>query len=308
MILKLIIVFYEAVFLQYIGIDVEIDEVLSVEIPSFHGEKRILDFLCKLKDGSLFNVEFQFPKADPEDKLRFFGYNIASQIRHSAIAETMIINFTSRKSGHFEEIIIGKCKKFMPMQFFLGDIDFDKILENIIKKCEQNIKLTGHDEISLMLMCLVKNCTDRFEKLYKITKILKHEDLFDKTKINVIKRVIEIEIDSFLTDDEKRIIKKQLGEVKMTQEESKTFKVIVDQSNDKYIIEIREKGRIEGIIEGRIEGEKRGIIKGEKRGIIKGEENIIRDLLGTMTPEEISQKTRYSLETINQIRENFLTI
>ena len=80
--------------------------------------------------------------------------------------------------------------------------------------------------------------------------------------------------------------------------EEKAF-IIIDPSTDEYTIKIKEKARKEG--------RKKGMEEGMKEGIKKGEENIIKQLLKTMTPKEISQKTRYSLETINQIHKNHPT-
>ena len=296
-IMKIIITAYGAQFLNYFGIDVEIDEILSVEIPSLSGKKRILDFLCRLKDGSLLHIEFQFPKAYPQDKKRFFKYNITAELRYEGTTETIIINFTDSTPKDRIAIKIGESKKFLPKQFFIGDTDFNKILEKLIKKCEDNIKLTSNEEIGLMLMCLAVNCNNHFEKLKRITKLLQHENLFDKTKIGIIKIVIEIEIGKFITDDaERNRLIKKLGEIKMTEKEQKKFEYIIRQSNEKYTIEIKEEGRKEGVKEGRKEGKKEGI------------EEVLYRLLKIMTPEEITQKLEYPPETIKQAYENYKTI
>lgn len=63
-ILKIIIAVYGTVFLSFMGIDGEIEEVLSVEITTLAGTKLYSDFLCSLKDGTLCHIEFQYPHAE----------------------------------------------------------------------------------------------------------------------------------------------------------------------------------------------------------------------------------------------------
>ena len=62
----------------------------------------------------------------------------------------------------------------------------------------------------------------------------------------------------------------------------------------------REKeGRIEGKKEGRIEGKKEGRIEGKKEGKIE----IIKELLKSMTPKEIAEKTNIPITEIQKIAE-----
>lgn len=75
-ILKLIVLIYGSVFLNYIGIEGDIKEILNVEFTTVTGEKLFLDFLCKMSDNTLRHIEFQFPKEDPRDLNRFFKYNV----------------------------------------------------------------------------------------------------------------------------------------------------------------------------------------------------------------------------------------
>ena len=178
------------------------------------------------------------------------------------------------------------------MQIFLGDIPFTEIMEKIIKKCENNIKLSSNDEISLLLMSLVTTCTDKYNILKKVTKILKHEDLFDSTRISMFKKIIEIEIRNFLKPNESDELMKKLGDVKMSLKENEQIGLIIEESNTKYIVEVEE----------------RGIKKGEENGIKKGREEIILKLLKNNTPEEISQELDSPIETINKIQQKQIII
>ena len=186
------------------------------------------------------------------------------------------------------------------MQIFLGDIPFTEIMEKIIKKCENNIKLSSNDEISLLLMSLVTTCTDKYNILKKVTKILKHEDLFDSTRISMFKKIIEIEIRNFLKPNESDELMKKLGDVKMSLKENEQIGLIIEESNTKYIAEVEERG----IKKGREEGREEGIKKGRE----ERDEEIILKLLKIRTPIEISQELDYPIETINKIQQKQIII
>lgn len=153
-ILKIILLTYDIEFLKYIGVNQSIVEILKTEMTSLTGKTRIMDFLCKLEDGTLCNIEFQFPVARSNDLKRFFDYNIIAQIRNDSLTETVIINFTTSTSGE-KQTKIGMTKSFHPIQIYLGDINYDERLEKINNKEQTNQKLTSGEEIDLMLMCLV---------------------------------------------------------------------------------------------------------------------------------------------------------
>ena len=115
-IMKIIILTYDMEFLKYIGMEQPIVEILKTEMTSLNGKTRVLDFLCKLEDDTLCNIEFQFPVARLDDLKRFFDYNIISQIRNDSLTETIIINFTTSTSGE-KQTKIGITKSFHPNIF-----------------------------------------------------------------------------------------------------------------------------------------------------------------------------------------------
>lgn len=88
-ILKIIITVYLSEFLEYIGIDKEIEEVLKTEITTISGRTVYLDFLCKTNDGKLYNIEFQLKSPKVDDLTRFYDYNIIANVRYDKITETV---------------------------------------------------------------------------------------------------------------------------------------------------------------------------------------------------------------------------
>ena len=201
-ILKIIIIVYGVVFLNYIGVEKNIKKILKTEFITLNGEKLYLDFLCLIDDGTLCHVEFQFPKARPIDLDRFFNYNIVAEVKHGLLTETIVINFTSKSDIKTRKI--GDSKSFHPKQVFLGDIDFDGYWQKINIKAESNLKLDGLEEITLMLTCLVPECENKEKILGKICKLLKNKELFDESKFEYIQAIISLELDNLISKKTKR--------------------------------------------------------------------------------------------------------
>ena len=124
-ILKMIIALYLGHFLKYIGEERGIEEVLDAHQVTLNGKSRHLDFLCRLTDGTLCHVEFEFPVAYSHDLERFYWYNITAEVRYGEFAETIVFNFTTNSKGD-KKITINNTKDFYPKTFYLGDIDFEK--------------------------------------------------------------------------------------------------------------------------------------------------------------------------------------
>lgn len=274
-VLKLIMLVYGIDFLKYICIEQEVEEVLKTEFTKFDGSKIHLDFLCRLKDRTLCNIEFQFPKAYPKDLDRFFDYNITAQVTLGSLTETVIINFTTSSEENIYSI--GKTKCFRPTQIYLGDIDYDTRLENINKKCASNIKLTSFEEIDLMLITLMPKYKDKAHLFQNICKILKKEYLFDETKLDFIKDIIMLEITRFLSKEEI----KDLGvDVKMTPEQREIVLQAISEMGSRM----------------RYEAKQEGIKEGEKRV-----RDIARKLKEGHDFEFISNLTGLSIEEIEQL-------
>ena len=293
-ILKIIIMAYLAEFLSYIGEKRKIVEILKTEITTLNGKTRYLDFLCRLEDDTLCNIEFQFPIAHPKDLTRFFDYNIVAQIRFEKIADTIIFNFGIGNKA-LKEITIGNSKDFHPKNFYLGDIDFEYelekiniklglgLLEKLINNNKININLTYREELHLLLMSLTPKYDDKKKLLKSIVGLLKNEELFHKEKIEVIRSVIQLEIENLLTCDEQKEFE---GAIKMTTDSEKIIKQAVEEVNKKYEQIALDEAKEEGIKEGK------------EKGIKEGKEEVAKNLKGIHTPEEISKITGLSLKTI----------
>lgn len=276
-ILKLILIEYADEFLLYIGVDKAMKKILHTEITTKKGRTLYLDFLCELKDGTLLNIEFQITGPDGYDLDRFHDYNIHTQTLYDTICETIVISFKTSKSGQ-KTRRIGKTKSIHPIFIYLGDIDFEKILNTIENKAKNNIKLTNMDELSLMLMCLLPKYKNKKEILERIINLHKKEELFDKRKINTFKAVLKLEIENFVNDEERKKLK---GELKMTPEAeemiTRAFYEVEMKHHQLELEEIRRDAQNESKIE------------------------IAKKLKAYHTPKEIAKITGLTLKTIKDL-------
>ena len=289
-ILKMTMEAYANEFLQFIGENRKIKKLLKTEYQTKKGRIMTLDFLCQLEDSTLLNIEFQFTGPNSDDLDRFFDYNILSQTKFDELCETIIILFKTNKSGQ-KSRKIGKSKSMHPTFFYLGDMDFMKILNSIGDKVENNINLTSLDEISLLLMCLLPKYKNKFEILEKICNLHKKDELFNKETIDTFEAIIGIEIENFIEKDKQN----QLMEVLNMSPQSKemmenAINHAIKKSVERERKQIFQQGKEEGIKEGKKEGMKEGI-KEEK-------EKIAKNLKKYHTPEEISKITGLTLATI----------
>ena len=284
-ILKTILLVYGDEFLKFIGEKRSLKKVLKTEIITKKGRTLYLDYLCMLEDGTLLHIEFQFTAVSEEDLERFFDYNIFSQTEHDSLCDTVIISFRTQLAGK-KILKIGKTKTTHPNFIYLGDIDFNKVLNNITDKVKNNSKLTGNDEILLMLMCLVPKNKNKVEILTKICKMLKKEELFDKTKIDTFKGVISLEIQNLLSKVEQKKLK---GKIKLTPETKELINNAISEVGRKYrYLEKQE------LIE---EGMKKGMKKGKK----EEKEEIAKNLKDILPDEEIAKYTGLDLKTVQKI-------
>ena len=292
-ILKIIILVYGVIFLEYVGIDKKIKKVLKTEFTRMDGSKVYLDFLCLLEDDTLCHIEFQFPKARPVDLDRFFDYNITAQVRHGSLTETLVINFTSSKNA-IKPRQIGESKSFHPKHFYLGDIDFKEYWRKINIKAESNLKLNGFEEISLMLMCLLPECKIKAKILDKISKLLKKEELFDNTRLDYIQSVIRLEIDNLISEDEKNKIKE---EIDVGPEAAQLIVDVIGEVNRKILYEREQKGREDGKAEGLAEG----LAEGKAEGKVEAMKEMAVNLSDVLSVEEIAERTGLTVEKVKKL-------
>ena len=128
-ILKIIIQVWASLFLQFIGIDEEVKEILKTEFITRYGKKIYVDFLCKLKNDDLFHIEFEFPSARDDDLNRFHFYNSIIRFFYEGDLETFVFNFSSKRKELTSEI--KQSISFHPPSFNLADVNFDEYCNKI---------------------------------------------------------------------------------------------------------------------------------------------------------------------------------
>ena len=270
---------------------------MKTEITTISGRTVYLDFLCKTNDGKLYNIEFQLKSPKVDDLTRFYDYNIIANVRYDKITETVIVNFRTRKSG-CKQTKIGESIEFHSKYFNLGDIDYEKILNNIEEKVKNNYYLTSSEEISLMLMSLLPKYKNKPELLKRIYEVSKKRECLNVKKYEIITGVIQLEIEKFVPENEQKEFKK---EIDMTPETEALFREVFEHTEKKWAQlekdEARKEGRKEGIEEGKKEGIKEGIKEGRKEGI----KEVAKNLKNIMTDLEISEITGLSISEIEKL-------
>lgn len=126
----------------------------------------------------------------------------------------------------------------------------------------------------------------RFKALKKISKLLKHKELFDESKFIYFQAILELEIENFLTKEEQNEIKEV---IKMTPEAMEVVTRAIKEVNNKVLAEAREEGFAEGRSEGWSEGE------------TETTERIAKSLRDTVDLAELSKVTGLTIEEIKNL-------
>lgn len=235
-----------------------------------------LDFLCKVDDGKLYNIEFQLKGAEPDDMERFFDYNIIATVRHDSTTESAVV--TLNNPSKIKNIEINESIDFHPKFCHLGNRDYEKILNNIENKVNDNFKLSSFEEISLMLIALLPKYKNKSKMLKRIFNLLKYKKCFNEKKFNIIEGVIQLEIERFIPKNKLNEFKR---EIDMTPETQAIFKQAIEETNQKWIQIEKDEAR--------------------KEGEIKGIEKVAKNLKKIHTDAEICELTGLSLKTVQNL-------
>ena len=131
----------------------------------------------------------------------------------------------------------------------------------------------------MLVMSLAPKYTNKSKLLKSVVGLLKNKNIFHEEKINIIQSLIQIEIDNFLNEGERKEFE---GDIEMT---SETEEIIMRAAR-----EVRRKSEQQAIEDA----EKRGWDEGRD----EGKKEVAKNLKGLLSPEEISKITGLSLSTI----------
>ena len=245
--------------------------------------------MCRLEDGTLCNIEFQYPNAKNRDLNRIFNYNITAQSKYQCLSETVIFNFTEDKGKTINKKI-GYSKSFHPKTFYLGDVDFGKYIHEIKTKVKSKQQLTSFEEITLMLVSLNYENKSNLERLKKIRKLLENKKLFNESRYEYIESVIKLEIENLLTEEKQKEIEE---EIELTPKAESIIEKAFNEVNGKVISEAKLEARLEGYSEGRNEG----YSEGKKDAMIM----IAKNLREKIDIEELSSLTCLTESEIREL-------
>ena len=128
----------------------------SKDITSLYGKQVFTDFIFEGMDNIIYNMEFEYPYAEPNDMLRFFMYNILNEFMFEGRIESFIVNFTSKRKNEIDEVSLGFSKSFHPKHFYLGDFDYAAAFQNIkmkVKTYNQTGKIIKITPVDNLMCC-----------------------------------------------------------------------------------------------------------------------------------------------------------
>ena len=128
-------------------------------------------------------------------------------------------------------------------------------------------------------MSLAPKYTNKSKLLKSVVGLLKNKNIFHEEKINIIQSLIQIEIDNFLNEGERKEFE---GDIEMA---SETEEIMMRAAR-----EVRRKSEQQAIEDA----EKRGWDEGRD----EGKKEVAKNLKGLLSPEEISKITGLTVSTI----------
>lgn len=244
-------------------------------IPTF--QKKLMDGVLELEDGTLLNIEFQTGNLKEDFLLRCAQYAINLRVVSRRYVETRIISTGLREKSE-SCVLISKSKKLEFETFFYSEFDGLEKLNNIKNKIVNNEKLTDNDSCDLIFIPLMGN-VDRVDVAFEVFEILNNEKIFTKEKQSKIKQCQFVVADIVSNGDEK-LFKKFWEVINMNTNFLREYeRELVENS--------KEEGRDEGIKEGM-----------EKILKFVNREEVARNMKGKYSDEEISDITGLSIEEV----------
>ena len=139
----------------------------------------------------------------------------------------------------------------------------------------------------MLVMSLAPKYTNKSKLLKSVVGLLKNKNIFHEEKINIIQSLIQIEIDNFLNEGERKEFE---GDIEMT---SETEEIIMRAAR-----EVRRKSEQQAIEDAEKRGWEKGKEEGKEEGKVEGKKEVAKNLKGLLSPEEISKITGLTVSTI----------
>jgi len=293
---------------------VDIERICPTEVFTRRESSKYVDFLCELKNRTLLHVEFQYNATTEKLLEKFHGYNQAKSIENGRTVNTMVFNF-QKLDKCAKSCWIGQSIFFRPVNIFLGDIDFEKRLNNIEEKVLNSIQSDGHsayklsifEEIDLVLTTLVPQTVDKEKSLRRVCYLFEKDIIRKERNHNQIRLWLNCQIEHFIDEDKQKGFKKML----MSDRDP------VDIFRDIFIEDAYREGKADGIAEGKAdgiaEGKADGIAEGKAEGIAEGKaentEKIVLNLLSNYDVdfETVSDIVGIDVGEVIEIRDKYFS-
>ena len=297
-IIRLLFLFYNNSFLHFLGVDEDILERVDQKIQTAFGKKVRMDFIARLTNDELFNVEAHKGHIKENRYKEYFLYSAIASTYYGGNVRQLILRFCKSTVSDKKCVRINHHSLFFPNYFYIDDLDFDAIIKKINKKVQTYIgsefksiiKLTKNEEIALLLRVTVDGFTDYYETLKEICKLLEIEDLFEDDTYLFFRQILNFEVRNFLSDSERDQLKKEVSQE------------ILEVVNVGPELELLISGNLKEVSERNAQLiREEAISEGLSEGDYNARVEIARNLRGMISDEKIAEITSLSLSIVRQL-------
>ena len=263
-------------FFNIQGIDEKVIQLLPTEFIDKNYSNLRMDFLVQCKSGNIYNIEGETQSVNDQTINKAWKYIKELMCKYENDVYSIIIALSEKNKMPIKDI--GSIKfqaKLCEMKKFNGD----EYLNNIKKKFKNGKELTIQDCAIIENIPDMKNSQKESIIVEQLCNIIKNGKISDKNRIK-LQSTMWLNIDYYVKDKDKR---NELMEM---------IKVQESQDQDFFNWQEEFANHIEE------QGIKKGIEKGRDEGIEKGRNDIIKKLLETMSPEEVSKTLEIPLNEI----------
>ena len=268
---------------QYIfdlcGINEKVIRRMPTEYIDNKFSNKRLDFVVECESGHIYDIEHESSSVNDNTLDKTWNYVKNLFCRYDNDIYSLIIALSENNILPKKQI---GTTTHSPIVLEMKKFNGEEYLNNIKKKFKNKTELTAHDCAIMELIPDMKNTEKPDIIVEELCFIIKNGKITPENRTK-LQATMWLNIDCYVKNSMK---KEKLMEMINVE---KSYESEFDRWQEEFG-KYKEK-----------QGEKNGIKIGEKNGIKIGEKRIIKTLLKSMNPKEISEKTGFSVSEINKI-------
>ncbi len=158
--------------LAFYGLDLpKVIDVIPIRAPVILIKDQYLDYCLKLEDGTIAHLEFESSPPTVDDQIRYVNYDLALYKEHSCKIHRIII-YSIDVNEVPKPLDIGSVKLEHTIIILQEDYDGDEIFEKIKRRLSSGERLDREDEMSIILLPMMKSKTDPSRRAIEVKDTL----------------------------------------------------------------------------------------------------------------------------------------